>query len=118
VEWKRRAFDFTRLWFVGPPFAAPRRIYLIVNFRRISREQRTDIRRRAHEPVDVYALCRQRPADVNVCPPSHMLFNDRPHDHAFQILLRKPIFLKVSGRLTGASPGLYNARNWRRDAYF
>lgn len=47
-----------------------------------------------------------------------MLFNNRPHDHAFQILLRKPTFLKVSGRLTGASPGIYNARNWRRDTYF
>ena len=46
------------------------------------------------------------------------LFNNRPHDHAFQILLRKPIFLKVSGRLTGASPDFYNARNWRWDAYF
>jgi hypothetical protein len=99
VEWKCRAFDLTRLWFVGPTLAAPRRIYLTVNFRRISREQRTDIRRRAHKPVDVYALRRQRPADVNVCPPQ-MLFNNRPHDHAFQILLRKPIFLKVSGRLT------------------
>jgi hypothetical protein len=47
-----------------------------------------------------------------------MLFNNRLHDHAFQILLRKPIFFKVSGLLTGASPGVYNARNWRRDAYF
>jgi hypothetical protein len=47
-----------------------------------------------------------------------MLFNNRPQDHAFQILLRKPIFIKVSGRLTGASPDIYNARNWRRDAYF
>jgi hypothetical protein len=47
-----------------------------------------------------------------------ILFNNCPHDHAFQILLRKFIFLKVSGRLTGASPGLYNAWNWRRDAYF
>jgi len=49
-----------------------------------------------------------------------MLFNNRPHDHAFQILLRKPIsiFAKVSGRLTGTSPDIYNAGNWRRDTYF
>jgi putative ABC transport system ATP-binding protein len=46
-----------------------------------------------------------------------MLFNNCPPDHAFQILLREPIFLKVSGRLTGASPDIYNAWNWRRDTY-
>jgi len=73
VEWKRRAFDFTRLWFVGPPLAGPRRIYLTVNFRRVPREQWTDISRRTHKPVDVYALCRQRPANVNVCPPHNAL---------------------------------------------
>ncbi len=98
MEWKRCAFDFTRLWFVPPPARCSERDYLTVNFRRISREQRTDIRRRAHKPVDVYALCRQRPADDNVCLPQNV-FNNRPHDHAFQILLRKPIFLKVSGHL-------------------
>lgn len=27
-----------------------------------------------------------------------MLFNNRPRDHEFQTLLRKPMFLKVSGR--------------------
>jgi hypothetical protein len=47
-----------------------------------------------------------------------MLFNNCLHDHAFQIFLRKPIFLEVSGRLTGTSPDIYNARNWRRDTYF
>lgn len=47
-----------------------------------------------------------------------MVFNNRLHDSAFQILFRKPIFLKVSGHLTGTYPGVYNAWNWRRDTYF
>jgi ATP-binding cassette, subfamily B (MDR/TAP), member 10 len=47
-----------------------------------------------------------------------VLVNNRSHVHMFQIFLRKPVFLKVSTHVTGGSPDVYNARNWRWDAYF
>jgi len=49
---------------------------------------------------------------------STVLVNNFPHVHASQIFLRKPMFLKVSAHLTGASPDVYNARNRRWDTYF
>lgn len=49
---------------------------------------------------------------------STVLVDNRPHVHALQILLCKPTFPKVSTYLTCTYPVIYNARNWRWDAYF
>jgi hypothetical protein len=117
VEWKRCAVDFTGLWFVNSRLAASRRIYLtvilggsLVSSGQISVGELTSLL--------MYTLYVGSGLQMLTYARPTVLVDNRPHMNAFQNFLCKLMFLKISTLLTGASPGIYNARNRRWDAHF